>query len=170
MIPHGTIERLEHLIDLIDSKKDYQDDRIQSGIPYRADYEIDEQLLFPPPELTEGKVTENTLYQWIAALCAVYEAEYQDDLRLGEVYRSCWRRGDFYLPSPFLPPSLEEDEELSDEEMECLVTPPSGQDPRDEIPGPIVLADDGSGADEPDAEPEWAAPRLPRGFTDLGLS
>jgi hypothetical protein len=75
MIPHGTIEKLEHLIRLIDSRKDYQDRRIVAGTAYRPNFEIDDQIYLPPPKIGPDGVTENAFYEWIEQLCVSYEAE-----------------------------------------------------------------------------------------------
>ena len=116
MINHGQIERLEHLINLIDSKKDDQDERIRKGYCLTADYDLDEQLSFPPPEITDGRVTENSFYRWINQLSAVYEREHSLNAEVGRIFKEIYGEWDQIwagaLPSLDLPEPDDEAEEL----------------------------------------------------------
>ena len=94
MIDHGQIERLEHLINLIDSKKDDQDERIRKGYCLTADYDLDEQLSFPSPEITDGRVTENSFYRWINQLSAVYEREHSLNAEVGRIFKEIYGEWD----------------------------------------------------------------------------
>ena len=116
MIDHGQIERLEHLINLIDSKKDDQDERIRKGYCLTADYDLDEQLSFPSPEITDGRVTENSFYRWINQLSAVYQREHSLNAEVGRIFKEIYGEWDQIwagaLPSLDLPEPDDEAEEL----------------------------------------------------------
>jgi hypothetical protein len=154
MIPHGTIERLDHLIRLIESKKDYQDERIMQGITYRPDYEIDVQLFFHPPTLTNGEVTENSLYQWIEQLCLGYEEELRHSPPLRAEYRETygnWHDDAWLAPQPNLSEleAFPDDEEDFGAKLRVVA---------DYSPGPAAIPEE----EEEPAHHEQANYRAPR--------
>jgi hypothetical protein len=68
MIPNGTIERLERITNYLDRKKDAQDGDYgfyESTPPFAW---LLPPLLFPPPRLLNGCMTEEALYHWLGKI------------------------------------------------------------------------------------------------------
>lgn len=77
MIPNGTIELLERIIDLLDQRKDAQDGDYwfyQSEPPF--DWLL-QPLCFPPPKILKGCVTEETLCEWLGDLEEILTANWK---------------------------------------------------------------------------------------------
>ena len=77
MIPNGTIELLERLIDLLDQRKDAQDGDYWFYLSEPPFPWLLQPLLFPPPRLISGCVTEETLCLWLYDLEEILTANWE---------------------------------------------------------------------------------------------
>ena len=126
-----------------------------NDIAYGPDFEIDPQIYFTPPTITDGEVTENALYLWIEQLCVAYEMQMIHCAGMLGEFRDTYGHWD---DNVWLAPGLSElmtfwDDDCEEEREE---TGAELRVVRDDSPAPADIPD----AEEELGEPHYTASRF----------